>query len=134
MANAGIADPDEQLLFEDPPNYERVENPKPPGLRTYETNLTGVLYTAHLALSYLSRNPGSEQCSLESNEGKRDRHLLLVASIAGLAGVPGQPLYVAAKHGVVGLFRTLGLTSPMKTGVRVNMINPCTFPFPASRF
>ena len=125
MANAGIADPIEQDFFEDPHDYTATDSPPPPGLRTYETNLTGVLYTSHLALSYLSQNPDSHKCSAEKNEGPRDRHLLLVASIAGLAGVPSQPLYAAAKHGVVGLFRSLRMTAPAKTGVRVNMINPC---------
>ncbi|EXJ63719.1 hypothetical protein A1O7_00054 [Cladophialophora yegresii CBS 114405] len=129
MANAGIADADEQRLFEQPPDYyshqlDGPAAPPPPNLRTYETNLTGVLYTAHLGLSYLSRNPGSQKCTPGEHAGPRDRHLLLVASIAGLAGLPGQPLYTAAKHGVVGLFRSLRITSPLTVGVRVNMINP----------
>ncbi|ETI27613.1 hypothetical protein G647_00062 [Cladophialophora carrionii CBS 160.54] len=142
MANAGIADAEEQRLFEQQvPDYSRLDGPAPPPrLRTYETNLTGVLYTAHLALSYLSRNPGSQKCKCSSSSSTttttttmtgqqgaaapRDRHLLLVASVAGLAGLPGQPLYTAAKHGVVGLFRSLRITSPITLGVRVNMINP----------
>ncbi|OCT45909.1 5'-hydroxyaverantin dehydrogenase [Cladophialophora carrionii] len=141
MANAGIADAEEQRLFEQQvPDYSRLDGPAPPPpppkLRTYETNLTGVLYTAHLALSYLSRNPGSQKCKCTTTTGHqaeaaaaaaaapRDRHLLLVASVAGLAGLPGQPLYTAAKHGVVGLFRSLRITSPITLGVRVNMINP----------
>ncbi|KAJ9608384.1 hypothetical protein H2200_007372 [Cladophialophora chaetospira] len=124
MANAGIADAEEQLAFEEPPDYSGMEAPPPPKMRTAEINLTGVLYTTHLALSYLSRNPGSGKCAVDRHDGERDRHLLLVASIAGLAGLPAQPLYAAAKHGVVGLFRTLRMTSPMKTGLRVNMINP----------
>ncbi|KIW73975.1 hypothetical protein PV04_02049 [Phialophora macrospora] len=127
MANAGIADAEEQILFEEAPDYSQLDDPPAPRLRTYDTNLTGVLYTAHLGLSYLSRNPGSQKCTLASDaavRGPRDRHLLLVASIAGLAGLPSQPLYTAAKHGVVGLFRTLRITSPIKLGVRVNMLNP----------
>jgi NAD(P)-dependent dehydrogenase (short-subunit alcohol dehydrogenase family) len=133
MANAGIADAEEQILFEEAPDYSQLDGPPPPKLRTYDTNLTGVLYTAHLALSYLSRNPGSQKCTPAAHTPgggggqPRDRHLLLVASIAGLAGLPGQPLYAAAKHGVVGLFRTLRITSPVKLGVRVNMINPCMY-------
>ena len=125
MANAGVADAEEQILFEEPPDYSRQDSPKPPRMRTYDINMTGVLYTTHLALSYLSRNPESQKCSTEQHDGERDRHLLLVASIAGLIGLPGQPLYAAAKHAVVGVFRTLRITTPLKTGVRVNMINPC---------
>ncbi|KIY00130.1 uncharacterized protein Z520_03815 [Fonsecaea multimorphosa CBS 102226] len=127
MANAGVADAPEQLLFEDPPDYATMDNSPPPpkpAMRTLDINLNGVLYTTHLAISYLSRNPGSEKCQVNKHSGTRDRHLILVSSIAGLAGLPGQPLYAAAKHGVVGLFRTLRLTIPLKRGVRVNMINP----------
>ncbi|EXJ73105.1 uncharacterized protein A1O5_04254 [Cladophialophora psammophila CBS 110553] len=126
MANAGIADAPEQLVFEDPPDYARMDDgpPPKPAMRTLDINLNGVMYTTHLAISYLSRNPGSEKCQVGKHSGTRDRHLILVASIAGLAGLAGQPLYAAAKHGVVGLFRTLRLTTPLKSGIRVNMINP----------
>lgn len=99
--------------------------PPPPSLKIIDVNLYGVLYTTHLALSYLPRNPNSQPCDVHTHAAHRDRHLLLVSSIAGLAGLPSQPLYAAAKHGVVGLFRTLRLTTPIKHGVRVNMINPC---------
>lgn len=125
MANAGIADGPESMAFEDAPDYSKMDNPPPPKMRTLEINLTGVMYTTNLALSYLSRNPGSEKCNPNTHAGKRDRHLILVSSIAGLAALPSQPLYVAAKHGVVGLFRTLRLTTPITNGIRVNMLNPC---------
>ncbi|OAP58090.1 hypothetical protein AYL99_07180 [Fonsecaea erecta] len=126
MANAGVADAPEQQLFEEPPDYTKMDDstpPRPP-MRTLDINLNGVLYTTHLAISYLSRNPGSEKCQAGKHSGTRDRHLILVSSIAGLAGLPGQSLYTGAKHGVVGAFRALRLTVPLTSGVRVNMINP----------
>ncbi len=139
VANAGIADGPENAMFEDPPDYYYGQGDAPPAappsMRTYDVNLTGLLYTTNLALSYLSRNPGSEKCRPDVHAAPRDRHLILVSSIAGLMGLPGQPLYATAKHGVVGLFRTLRTTTPIMHGIRVNMINPCKLattnaPFP----
>ncbi|KIW16046.1 hypothetical protein PV08_06097 [Exophiala spinifera] len=124
MANAGIADAPENAVFEEPPDYAHTDNPPQPKMRTLDTNLDGVMFTTNLALSYLSRNPGSDRCEVGRKSAPRDRHLILVSSIAGLAGLPSQPIYAAAKHGVVGLFRSLRITTPIKHGIRVNMINP----------
>jgi len=45
------------------------------------------------------------------------------ASINGLVGNPGQPAYVAAKHGVIGLARH-GALRWAKAGIRVNAVCP----------
>lgn len=124
IANAGIADYPEHQKFENPPDYSKIDNPPAPAHRNFNVNAIGVLYTTELALSYLSRNPQSSKSSIQPSEGPRDRHLLLVSSIAGTAAVPTQPLYAASKHAVIGLFRTLRITSPLVTGVRVNLIAP----------
>ncbi|KAK5196581.1 uroporphyrin-III C-methyltransferase [Exophiala xenobiotica] len=124
MANAGIADAQENAIFEEPPDYSKMDDPPQPRMRTLDTNLDGVMFTTNLALSYLSRNPGSEGCNVRTPSAPRDRHLILVSSIAGLSGLASQPIYATAKHGVVGLFRTLRITTPIKHGIRVNMINP----------
>ncbi|KAI1610681.1 15-hydroxyprostaglandin dehydrogenase [Exophiala viscosa] len=124
MANAGVAIAPENAGFEEPPDYSTMDSPAAPPMRTLDTNLNGVMYTTSLALSYLSRNPGSERCQIGKDTATRDRHLILVSSIAGLASLPSQPIYAAAKHGVVGLFRALRVTTPIKHGIRINMINP----------
>lgn len=124
VANAGIADPKEHRSFLNPPDYSKLENPKAPPYRTFQVNALGVLYTSDLALSYLSRNPQSDKCSLTPSEGPRDRHLLLVSSIAGVAAVPNIPIYACAKHAVVGLFRSLRISAAKITGVRVNLVCP----------
>lgn len=124
IANAGIADPNEHRKFLNPPDYSKLDNPEAPPYRTFQVNALGVLYTSELALSYLSRNPQSSKCSLTPSEGPRDRHLLLVSSIAGVAAVPNIPLYASAKHAVVGLFRSLRVSAPKITGVRVNLVCP----------
>ncbi|KPI36884.1 5'-hydroxyaverantin dehydrogenase [Cyphellophora attinorum] len=124
VANAGIASA-EEIAFVDPPDYANLDDPPPPKHQIMNVNLMGVLYTTELALSYLSRNPGSNRCNdSHSGSGARDRHLLLVSSIAGVVALPSQALYCVSKHAVVGLFRTLRITAPGNNGVRVNMLNP----------
>lgn len=90
-----------------------------------EVDLIGVMYTAHLAIFYLPKNPNSTPASPFSNPDSHapDRHLLLLGSVASLGPIPGQVLYCTAKHGVLGLFRALRSTAFMN-GIRVNMLCP----------
>ncbi|KAI4185579.1 MAG: hypothetical protein L6R41_004025 [Letrouitia leprolyta] len=122
VANAGIAGG--KRRFEDPNDLDLAE-PPPPDLSVIDVNLTGVLYTAYLALWYLPRNPGSSPASPRCvpSDTRRDRHLMLISSIAGLMPIPGASLYGASKHAVVGLYRTLRSMAFMH-GVRVNMLCP----------
>ena len=122
VANAGIADPKEAI--EQPQGIDAAE-PSPPNLKVLDVNLKGVLYTAHLALWYLPRNPGSVPANKDSDAGRtqRDRHLVLMSSMAGLGPIPTQTLYATSKHAVVGLYRNLRATSFMH-GVRTNLICP----------
>ncbi len=140
VANAGINLADESLTFEKPPDYhsqlvkagqgKQLAPPPPPKFKTVDVNLTGVLYTSHLAHAYLPLNPGSTNCSPTApsatlkSEANKDRHLLLIASLAGLCPLPTQTLYSVSKHAVVGLFRNLRVTSPIRQGIRVNMLCP----------
>ncbi|MEM9045944.1 MAG: SDR family oxidoreductase [Pseudomonadota bacterium] len=52
--------------------------------------------------------------------------ILNTASIAGVAGAPKLGVYAAAKHGVVGLSRSVALEYAGR-GVRVNTLCPCFF-------
>jgi NAD(P)-dependent dehydrogenase (short-subunit alcohol dehydrogenase family) len=125
IANAGIADAKESEIFENPPDYTAAADPPAPRLRTLEVNLNGVMYTTTLALAYLSRNSLSKPCAIDSGDSQpRDRHLLLVSSMAGLSPLPTQSIYSASKHGVVGLFRSLRMSAPLSHGVRINMLHP----------
>ena len=121
VANAGIAREDP---LQQPRKLDAAEPPKP-NLKIMDVNCTGVMYTTHLAYYWLRRNPGSAACSMDSKpeETTRDRHLLLLGSIASLAPIPAQPQYGAAKHAVLGLFRALRATSHPQ-GVRINLICP----------
>ncbi|KAL8705931.1 MAG: hypothetical protein Q9201_000986 [Fulgogasparrea decipioides] len=122
VANAGIAKP--KHPFEEPHSLDLAE-PPPPDMSVLDVNLNGVIYTTYLALWYLPRNPGSSPANPKcvSSETHRDRHLILVASVAGLMPIPGSALYGASKHAVVGLYRSIRSTSFMH-GVRINMLCP----------
>jgi len=124
IANAGIADDRENAAFENPPDYSSMDNPPAPTMRTLDINLNGVMYTTNLAISYLSRNQGSRKCSPDAQSATRDRHLMLISSIAGTAALPTQPIYCTSKHGVLGLFRSLRITMPIVHGIRINVLHP----------
>lgn len=134
VANAGVGLPEESSFFENPPDYhtplaQGKPPPPPPSFKILDVNLTGVLYTTHLAHAYLTLNPGSEKCSLSSNPTEpntvsRDRHLLLLSSMAGLQPLPTLSVYSISKHAITGLFRNLRITSPIRQGIRVNMLCP----------
>lgn len=121
VANAGIAGIDPTQT----PRGMNAPEPPKPNFKILDVNLTGVMYTTHLAYWWLPRNPGSVPCSMDSKPGEhvRDRHLLLLGSIASIAPIAMQPQYGAAKHAVLGLFRSLRSSSHL-SGVRVNMILP----------
>lgn len=122
VANAGIAGTEPIQM---PVGDLGGEDPPEPDYSVLDVNLYGLTYTTQLAMWWLKRNPTSKAASTteEPRVGVRDRHLLLVGSVAGLVSIPTQPLYGASKHAVVGLFRALRVSS-FVDGVRVNMINP----------
>jgi NAD(P)-dependent dehydrogenase (short-subunit alcohol dehydrogenase family) len=77
--------------------------------RAMGANLDGVVFGAHAALpALLARGGGA---------------IVVTASLAGLTGVPYDPLYSANKHAVVGLTRSLapGLAAQ---GIRMNAVCP----------
>jgi NAD(P)-dependent dehydrogenase (short-subunit alcohol dehydrogenase family) len=121
VANAGIAGPDVMQVGK---NLDAAE-PRQPNFKIMDVNCTGVMYTTHLAYFWLPKNPGSSACTIDADPAtrKRDRHLLLLGSIASLAPIAIQPQYGAAKHAVLGLFRSLRSTSSMQ-GIRINLLCP----------
>ncbi|KAF2436593.1 NAD(P)-binding protein [Tothia fuscella] len=121
VANAGVAGIEPLQM---PANLD-VPEPKKPNFKVIEVNLIGVLYTVHLALFWLQKNPGSKSCSINTDPStnKRDRHILLVGSLASIGPIISQPLYGTSKHGVLGLFRTLRASSFID-GCRTNIICP----------
>ncbi|MEN3300188.1 mycofactocin-coupled SDR family oxidoreductase [Pseudonocardia sp.] len=75
-----------------------------------DVNLTGVWHTTKAAVPHLI-------------EGGRGGSMILTSSTAGLKGFPNFAHYVSAKHGVVGLMRTLALELAPHL-IRVNSVHP----------
>jgi NAD(P)-dependent dehydrogenase (short-subunit alcohol dehydrogenase family) len=80
--------------------------------RAMGVNLDGVVFGAHAALAAMRVNDGPDRGAI-----------VATASLAGLTGVPIDPLYSASKHGVVGLVRSLG-PALAPEGIRVNAVCP----------
>ncbi|MBB3751506.1 SDR family mycofactocin-dependent oxidoreductase [Mycolicibacterium sp. BK634] len=74
-----------------------------------DVNLTGVWHTCTAAVPHLIDRGGGA--------------VVLVSSIAGLRGLVGVAHYTAAKHGVVGLMRSLA-QDLAPHGIRVNTVHP----------
>jgi (+)-trans-carveol dehydrogenase len=77
-----------------------------------DVNLTGVWHAAKAAIPQL----------IEQGTGGS---IVLTSSAAGLEGMPNIGHYVSAKHGVVGLMRTLALELAPHS-IRVNSVHPTT--------
>ena len=77
--------------------------------RAMGVNLDGVVFGAHAAIPALQRRGGGA--------------IVATASLAGLTGVPFDPVYGANKHAVVGLVRALG-PALAPQGIRVNAFCP----------
>lgn len=104
IANAGVTE--NGFAFTDDLNK--------PALKTLNINLVAQFYTAKLAHYYLRRNPKG---------AGRDRLIILTGSMASIGEIPGAPEYTAAKHGMLGLMRSIRRTAPADD-IRVNSIHP----------
>jgi SDR family mycofactocin-dependent oxidoreductase len=76
-----------------------------------DTNLTGVWHAAKAAIPHLRAAGGGS--------------IILTSSALGLEGMPNVGHYVSAKHGLVGLMRTLALELAPDM-IRVNSLHPTT--------
>ncbi|MBN1188117.1 MAG: SDR family oxidoreductase [Dehalococcoidales bacterium] len=75
-----------------------------------DVNLNGTFFVARaVAREMVTRNKGGK--------------IVLIASMAGLSGVPGSGAYSASKHGVIGLTKSLAMELA-KYKINVNAINP----------
>jgi SDR family mycofactocin-dependent oxidoreductase len=90
--------------------YTTQELPEQTWRDMIDVNLTGVWHTAKAAVPHLIA-------------GGRGGSMILTSSAAGLMGYPNIAHYVSAKHGVVGLMRTLALELAPHS-IRVNSIHP----------
>ena len=98
IANAGIYQTHPALELEDDAWQE-----------TIDINLTGVWNTVKVALPHLVANGSGS--------------IILTSSVAGLKGLANSVHYNAAKHGVVGIMRSIGNEFALQ-GIRVNSVHP----------
>jgi SDR family mycofactocin-dependent oxidoreductase len=98
LANAGVFELQPSLELSDGAWQEMID-----------INLTGVWNTCKVALPHL----------IESGGGA----IVITSSTAGLKGTPNTIHYTAAKHGVIGIMRTLA-NEFGKQSVRVNTVHP----------
>ena len=77
-----------------------------------DTNLTGVWHAVKAAIPHI-------------RAGGRGGSIILTSSTAGLKGLQNLAHYTSAKHGVVGLMRTLALELAPDF-IRVNSVHPTT--------
>jgi (+)-trans-carveol dehydrogenase len=75
-----------------------------------DVNLIGVWHTAKAAIPHI-------------RAGGRGGSIILTSSTAGLTAMPNMGHYVAAKHGIVGLMRTLAVELAPES-IRVNSLHP----------
>ncbi|KAH8806874.1 hypothetical protein DL96DRAFT_1536627 [Flagelloscypha sp. PMI_526] len=111
VANAGVTEIGRFSVVA----YDSKGLPRPPNLKTLEINLIGVLYTAHLARIYLSRDQKPNSTDLKA--------LILLGSMASWQAIPLGTMYSAAKHGVLGVMRSLTPEFQMM-GIRIGCIHP----------
>jgi (+)-trans-carveol dehydrogenase len=77
---------------------------------TIDINLTGLWHTARAAVPHLVA-------------GGQGGSIVLTSPVAGLKAMPGMSGYVSAKHGVIGLMRTLAVELGQHR-IRVNTVLP----------
>lgn len=99
LANAGVFELAPALELSDDAWREMID-----------INLTGVWNTCKVALPHLI-------------EGGRGGSIVITSSTAGLKGTPNTIHYTAAKHGVIGVMRTLANEFGQQA-IRVNTVHP----------
>jgi (+)-trans-carveol dehydrogenase len=77
---------------------------------TIDINLTGLWHTARAGIPHLLA-------------GGRGGSIVLTSSVGGMHAMPNMSHYVSAKHGVVGLMRSLAVELGQH-GIRVNSVHP----------
>jgi NAD(P)-dependent dehydrogenase (short-subunit alcohol dehydrogenase family) len=101
ISNAGLGE-QENLVSPDLTLESVREEPTNP-FRVVDVNLKGPLYFARLASVYLRQQAKGEM----ADATPMDKSLIFTSSVAAFREDPGLYVYVASKHGVMGLMRVL---------------------------
>jgi (+)-trans-carveol dehydrogenase len=100
VANAGIASIGGPVQSLDAGNWKH----------TIDINLTGLWHTARAGIPHLIA-------------GGRGGSIVLTSSVGGMHALPNMSHYISAKHGVVGLMRSLAVELG-EHSIRVNSVHP----------
>ncbi|KAK7754466.1 hypothetical protein SLS62_003486 [Diatrype stigma] len=146
VCNAGVGG--HELAFFTRPKGdgdEDAEIDEEPSTRTLDVNLRGPLFFLRIAVHFLRRRRGHPDAAAlgdvagggggkeEEEEGGRSSasptpsalpSIMLVSSNAGFGEFAGTYAYSAAKHGVVGLFRSAKAFLLAAEGIRTNVVLP----------
>lgn len=79
---------------------------------TFDTNVVGVV----LSMKH-------EILAMQANDGKAKGNIINISSTYGHKGAPFASIYVAAKHAVEGITRSVAL-EVASSGIRVNVVSP----------
>jgi 15-hydroxyprostaglandin dehydrogenase (NAD) len=115
-ANAGIDDR-EDFHAQTDTDAEPVE----PNLKTLDVDLTAVFYSLKLTVHYTRKE---KKTSSSVPNTIRQKKLIITSSMMGLYPFPVQPTYCAAKHGLIGLVRSVGPRFLTEDNIAVNAILP----------
>ncbi|KAF7164386.1 hypothetical protein CNMCM5623_008974 [Aspergillus felis] len=97
-----------------PPGTPESRDPRHGGrYALLDINLTHPIRTTQLAISHFLHNQSS----------KRPKHIIHISSIAGQSPTLAAPIYVATKHAINGLVRSLAKLDS-KFGIRVTAVAP----------
>ncbi|KAF2877742.1 hypothetical protein BDV95DRAFT_444622, partial [Massariosphaeria phaeospora] len=96
-------------------------DPEPPSTVALDVNLTGIFYTAHLAVHYFRQ-------TVSAGSSASSKQLILVSSLAAYIEIPNTLDYTASKFGVRGIWRSLrnsvSILGHYKPPLRTNLIAP----------
>ncbi|MCJ1388610.1 hypothetical protein MMC18_001457 [Xylographa bjoerkii] len=97
---------------------------RPPNLKTLDVDLGAVVSGLKLFVAFARH---SARADAAQGRHPRKRSMVVTASMVGLYPFETNPLYCAAKHGLIGLTRSVGPRFA-KEGIAVNAILPAFVP------
>ncbi|KAK3658648.1 hypothetical protein LTR22_008820 [Elasticomyces elasticus] len=120
IANAGLGE--QGNMFDPNLTLESVREEPKKSMSIVNVNLKGPLYFSRIASAYLKQ----PDMNGKGGTAAADKSLTLVSSVAGFREDPGLYVYIASKHGVLGLMRSLRgtLIQSQPYPIRTNAICP----------
>ncbi|PLN81578.1 transmembrane amino acid transporter protein-domain-containing protein [Aspergillus taichungensis] len=110
---AGVYEPHWSNFWRPPGTADSRDPPDGGRYALVDINLTHPIRVTQLAMAHFLRHRASQ----------RPRHILHISSIAGQSPVLGTPIYVATKHAISGLVRSLAQLDTA-VGIRVTAVAP----------